>query len=412
MILHSLLGVKGMRTAVLCLALLALGAPAALGQMGFSEQFEEARGEGTGRNAEEAEKRALQNALSSKLHEMVAGGELRDHEGLAKAVNYVAKSYAKYFSHHQVVSRKKADVTVREKGQVAEVEGCEITVKAMLNKELLRRDLLKALRMAELAKLGNRLALAFEEWEGAEEEGRFSPHAYAENGAERVFMTLRFRRVPSRTLRRSFLEDMDRGRRLSQEDYRASTLEKLKGLGGDVVLLGSVRLVFVEEKERRDDPGRRDYVFEATYWAEAYEGRGLERLGEVRAEKERRTEPARSRDEALAQLFGRLGGSCAESLIDQIIAEKEEKAEEAAARPVLLVFENVTAAHRTRLPGLLTAIEGVDRCSPLRYGRGVLVLRAAVRLDPEAFDEELAKALRDEGFSVRSASSAKYIFTR
>jgi hypothetical protein len=417
-----------MRTAVISAlwAICALTAAPAAGQMGFSSDFEEGRGEGTGEDSIEATKNAQRNAISAKLSQMVAKGELRDHSGLAKAVNYVAKKYTKYIATCRVVSRKKTDVTIWEKGRSEVVEGCEITVKVVLNKALLEKDLIKALRMAELAKYGKRVAVLLEEWVGTPEEGALSPHGYTAQTVERAFMTLRVKTIPIQSLRVGFQAQVAGGRRLEsnfkaraagdppvETEFKKNMLAELKGLGGDILIVGSVSLVFVEDKALKVEKDRRDYIFEVTGWVEIYDGDEVELRGSnVIKKATKMTSPARNEKEARSLLFSRIGEGWADDLIDQAIADKKDEEEEKPFQSFILVFENALVVHRTDLPRTITALECVEECKPMRFGRGLLILRAKVTGKTEIFLRDIEGAMKGAGFRLRKADANKIIFMR
>jgi hypothetical protein len=398
--------------AALCAAFLFCGPVWA--ELGFSEQFAPGRGSGSGKDMQTATKHALQDALSDKLREMTDKSELREHSGYDKALEHVHKTYRNYIHSYEVVSQKSKTVEREDDaGRKVKEKGYDVTVQALLNVARLKKDLHHLLRIAELSRFGSKLGVLLEEWAGEKEEARLSPHGYAMQAVERIFMTCKYRQVPLLRVKERFGAEVGAGKRLSDETYKEEIKKSLKALGSDIVLVGSVTAVFQKKGKLKKDRKKTGCLFKISAWIEGFERKKLRLLGKVEWKEREMEVEGEDEDAALSQVFSDAGEQLAGAIIDVIIEEKEEEGpEEEPAASYFVIFEGATPGMRSGILSKLKNIEGVEDASFLRFGRGAVVTRVKAAVAPDDFAEALRKTFRSEGFGVRSADGKKVILGR
>ncbi len=385
----------------------------ALAELGFGDQFESFRGTGSDPKQEEAVKRALQSVVTGKLSDMVSKGELEGHKGFQEAVDEVAGNYRAYVNSFQVLSVKSCSLNrADEEGKVQEVAGFEVLVEALVNTARIKRDFEKALRMAELAKLGDNIAAVLEEWAGPEKELKQVQGRLASGAVERAFMNYKFRQVSAQAVQQKFAADLEAGRRLKEEDFKNALLASLKGLGADIIVVGLVQADFLKNTPPAKDSKVKGCVFEVKGWTEAYGRKKLNLLGLVELKAELRVE-IEDVEEARKSALSDAGTKLADDLIREIVREKKPQGEEMeVSAPVVLAFENVPESMKSPISSKLEKMAAVEKVTVLRFGREALVFRVMIKAEQEAFLKALLEAFRDEGFGVKSADAGKIVLKK
>ncbi len=394
--------------------LIAIMASSSAAELGFSDQFETLRGQGSGADIEEAEKHALQNAISSRVSEMASDSKYERVPGFSEAVDSVCRNYRSYVGSYEVVSSKTGKTNRQGKdGQPEEIQGIEITVQAVVNTARIRRDFEKAIRMVELAKYGDNVAAVLEEWCGPEKDGKPASGRHAAYAIERLFMGNKFNQVSIQPLLKRFAGDLAAGKRLSSAEFKDGLLKELKGLAADIIIVGSIEAKFLRKtkvKAKGKDPVE-GCLFEIKAWVEAYGRKKLDLLGKAGINEEATSE-LKDEVEAMNDLLGRAGEWMADAVCTEIV-RKAEKAEEAVlGRPMLFVFENVEDSARESISSKIKGIEGVSDLKILRFGKGALILKAMVNVESEAFRKALLAAFKGEGLSMTSYADDKVIMKK
>jgi hypothetical protein len=394
--------------AVLLLAVLAVPLPV-LAQL-EQDSFETGKGEGSGKNEEQAVLAAKRNAVFNKAIEICKQRDLEEFSEDRVGVKELLRNSAQYVAKAEIVDK---EVSVRGGGKRGGGKRVRVTINAPINITRLMRDFEKARRIAALRVYGDHVGVLLHEEVLDEKKKELKPSwdFLGAIGVERSFMIYKFRPLPMGPLRDRFRAEVEAGRSLKKEKtFKTEMVEALAAIGAHVRIVG--RIVLTPAKDAKDKKGVLLKCFTASWWAEVHVGDRYHRRIDVEAEKKDALIARQySVEAAMETAFKAAGEDMAFELAGKMADKLEEaKPDEKKPRDVYLVIESISTEVFRAVEGAIHGIEGIKRLKVLRFGKGILYARMTTTLDPGDLDKALESALGPHGFTLTESSETKVKF--
>jgi hypothetical protein len=285
-----------------------------------------------------------------------------------------------------------------------------------VNMSKLEREFWQARRIAALRRFGEGVGVVLTE---KMSDGVKPPEPcwtwLASLGAERQFMTYKFRPVPAAPIRERVKEEASKGASLRQhDDFRQKVVEEIAAAGGYLRIVGEVSIVTIPDV--RNEQGQMLRAYEATWWAQLHVGDRYHR--KIGAESDSAQEKSlkavgtgKTDEEAQEATWKAAGEKLARDLADRLADWLDQVKEvEGEIRTVMLILEAIPDGGLKPLEGEIHKIEGIVSAARLRFGSGRLVMNLTTTLDLIGLRDALARSLGPLGYALDSASEDQVRF--
>ncbi|MCU0722552.1 MAG: hypothetical protein MUC63_02860 [Planctomycetes bacterium] len=383
------------------------------------DRFEPAEGKGRGSSRADALEQAKREAVASKLFEFIKEKGFPEYSEDRVGVRDVLAKSGGYVGLVEVVKEgveKPEAGSEGSKGPKKAAAVYAVEIKANVNVTRLERDFWEARRIAALRRFGEGVGVALTETvsDGAN-PSEASWTWLASIGAERQFMTYKFRPVPMAPIRERVKEEAAKGASLRlHEDFRLKVVEEIAAAGGYLRIVGEVALA--PAPDVKDPLGKWLRAYTATWWAQLHVGDPYHR--KVGAESDSAQEKAlkatgtgKTDEEAREAAWKAAGEALAVDLADKLAASLERAKEvEGEPREVLLILESVPDGGLKSAEGEIHKIEGIVSAARLRFGGGRLVMTLTTTLDLPGLREALVRSLGPKGYALDTAAEDRMKF--